>query len=155
MLNAADSSARDPSSNWSVRQILTCELATSPLAWLISMPFLIITQHARLKDYYGVGSGFLLAASGLGQVAALACLLIAGKLLARPSCARFRSVRGLVITWFVAGACAGVVAASALDRLTSAGFANLPVRIVLLGLTSVATYSLVTFAIGVLRRHRQ
>lgn len=155
MLYAADSSARDPSSNWSVRQILTGEWATSPLAWLISMPFLIITQHARLKDYYEVGSGFLLAASGLGQIAALACLLIAGKLLARPSCARFRSVRGLVITWFVAGACAGVVAASALDRLTSAGFANLPVRIVLMGLTSVATYSLVTFAIGVLRRHRQ
>jgi hypothetical protein len=138
-----------------VGEVLTGAWATSPLAWLISMPFLIITQHARLKDYYELGSGVLLAASGLGQIAALGCLLIVGRLLARPSGARFRLVRVLIITWFAAGACAGVVAATSLDLLTSSGSANLPMRIVIMGLSSVIIYSLATFSIGVLRRHRQ
>lgn len=138
-----------------MRQILTGAWATSPLAWLIAMPFLIITQHSRLKDYYELGSGFLLIASGLGQIAALACLLIAGRLLARPTGARFRNVPVLVITWFAAGACAGFVAATAIDLLASARPVNLAVRVVIMGLTSVTFYSLVAFSIGVLRSHRQ
>lgn len=140
---------------WSIREILTGSWSTSPLAGAISLPFLVVTQHARLKDYYDLGSGPLLAACVLGQLAALTCLVAAGRWLARPSRARFRCVRVLAITWFAAGACAGFVAAIGLDRMTSAGSANLAARVVMMGLTSVIVYATVTFSIGVLRRHRR
>ena len=155
MLSAVTKARSAATSQWSVRDILTGEWATSPLTWALSLPFLVVTQHARLKDYYDLGSGSLLAACVLGQICALACLLLAGRLLARPSGARFRRGRVLVVIWWTAGAFAGFVAAMSLDRLTSTVSVNLLVRIVIMGASSVVVYGAVTFSIGVLRRHRR
>ena len=139
---------------WSARDAIIGQWSISPLLWLVSMPFIIAVQYSRLEENFDWDNTQLLAVSALGQIVALAVLLAARRFGGLRAGVRDRSLIAVVFIWFVAGGAAGGVTALFLARIQLFPGPRGFVVVSLMGITTIAIYSLVSFTIGVLRGHR-
>jgi hypothetical protein len=140
---------------WSARNAIIGEWSISPLLWLVSMPFIVVVQYGRLEENFDWNNAQLLAISAFGQVVALAVLLAARLAGGGRAGVRERSLIAVFLTWFIAGGAAGAVTVLILERLRLFNGPRGFVVVILMGMTTIAIYSLVSFTIGVLRGHRE
>ena len=139
---------------WSARDAIIGQWSISPLLWLVSMPFIIAVQYSRLEENFAWDNTQLLAVSALGQIVALAVLRAARRFGGWRAGVGDRSLIAVVFIWFVAGGAAGAVTALFLARIQLFPGPRGFVVVSLMGITTIAIYSLVSFTIGVLRGHR-
>ena len=141
---------------WSARDLIAGEWSTSPKLWLLAFPFIILVQNARLQEYSEWATPQLLAFSFLGQVAALLVLLAARRVGVRRPDAGARTLIAVIGIWVLAGGAAGAVTGwlAGLFNIIQV-HAQVPLALLTMAATTVLTYALVSFTIGVVRGHRE
>ncbi len=139
----------------SVREAIAGEWATSPTLWLLAFPFIVLIQQARLQLFSEWVTPQLLGIAFLGQVAALLVLLAARRVRVRVPDAEPRSLVAVIGIWLIAGGVAGAVSGWLVGLFDIFQVPGQVLRAMLsMAMTTVLTYLLVSFTIGVVRGHR-
>lgn len=140
---------------WSAREGIAGEWSTSPTLWLLAFPFIVLIQQTRLQLVSTWVIPQLLAISFLGQVAALLVLLAARRIWVRVPEVGPRSLVAVIVIWLIAGGVAGAITGWLVGLFQ---IVQVPGQVLLamlsMAMTTVLTYLLVSFTMGVVRGHR-
>lgn len=143
---------------WRARDAIAGEWSTSSLLWLLSLPFIVLVQQTRLQQYTVGATPQLLAIGFLGQVAALLALLCAKRFGGWGLGARAPRLIAVIGIWLLAGGVAGAVTGwlvGSFQLVQEQVQVFMTMAAVTMAITTVLTYLLVSFTIGVIRGHRE
>jgi len=140
---------------WSARTAIAGEWSTSPTLWLLAFPFIVLVQQGRFHRFTAGETPALLGISFLGQVGALLVLLAARRIGARRRAVGTRSLMAVIGIWLIAGGGAGAVTGWLMGWLQIIQVqGQVLTAMLMMAITTVLTYLLVSFTIGVVRGHR-
>ena len=141
---------------WSARKAIAGDWSTSPTLWLLAFPFIVLVQQGRFHRFTAGETPALLGISFLGQVGALLVLLAARRIGVRRREVGTRSLIAVIGIWLIAGGVAGGFAGWIVGRFQ---IIEVPSQVIMamvtMAITTVLTYLLVSFTIGVVRGHRE